>query len=191
LATPGNPLVEGDRRQAFRLLHEALPRLMHEPDNASLRIDLCTAALLMNRAADDDTGRRTARDLTSSNAYALATALHIRYHHIGQGEATSAVTPTVTRLTAPPPLDRAARMATVLGVWQDGMSAEAATAATADALETFYTSIGMPTRVRQLDVSEGDLPLLAEDTRKNFNANPGVRSDASIGEMLRLLQAAW
>jgi hypothetical protein len=45
--------------------------------------------------------------------------------------------------------------------------------------------------VRQLDVSEGDLPLLAEDTRKNFNANPGVRSDASIGEMLRLLQAAW
>ena len=191
LATPGNPLVEGDRRQAFRLLHEALPRLMHEPDNASLRIDLCTAAFLMNRAADDDTGRRTARDLPSSNAYALATALHIRYHHIGQGEATSAVTPTVTRLTAPPHLDRASRMATALGVWQEGMSAESATAATANALETFYTSIGMPTRVRQLDVSEADLPLLAEDTRKNFNANPGVRSDESIREMLRLLQAAW
>ena len=186
-----NPLVEGDRLQAFRLLHNGLPRLMAEPDNAALRIDLCTAALLENRAADDGTDRRRDRDRTSSSAYALATALHIRYHHVGQGEATSAVMPVVTRLTPPEELEVATRIATALGVWRDGMSAGEAAAATADALDAFYRSIGMPTRVHELDIPQDDLALLAHDTLKNFNANPGARSEGYVDEMLQLLQAAW
>src|SRR4051794_33914340 len=32
-----NPLVEGDRNHAFRLAHRAYPRLVEEPDSASLR----------------------------------------------------------------------------------------------------------------------------------------------------------
>lgn len=186
-----NPLVEGDRLQAFRLTHRALPRIMAEPDNASLRIDLCAAAFLENRAADDDQGRRRGRDLTSSHAYALATALHIRYHHIWQGEATSAVMPTVTRLAPPQDRDTAARIAEALGVWQEGMAVADAAAATADALEALYRAIGMPTRLRELAIPEEDLPLLAQDTLKNFNANPGLRSDEHVATMLALLQAAW
>lgn len=186
-----NPLVEGDHQQAFRLLHRTLPRILAEPDNATLRIDLCTAAFLANRAADDDVGRRRERDQASSNAYALATALHIRYHHVWQGEATSTVTPTVMRLTPPQDADGAERLATALGVWQDGMSAEAAITAAADALESFYRSLGMPTRVRELDIPEADLPLLVKDTLKNFNANPDLRSEDYTHTMLRLLQAAW
>jgi alcohol dehydrogenase class IV len=190
-ASGANPLVEGDRWQAFRLASRALSRLMAEPDNAALRIDLCSAALLLNRAADDGADRRTERDQTSSNAYALATALHIRYHHVGQGEATSVVMPTVMRRTAPRDAESAARLATALGVWKEGMSTTAATVATADALEAFYRSIGMPTRLHELDLPRADLPLLARDTLKNFNANPGGRSETYIDEMLRLLQAAW
>jgi alcohol dehydrogenase class IV len=186
-----NPLVAADRQQAFQLLYQALPRLMAEPHNAALRIDLCSAALLMNRAADDGVDRRTERDPTSSHAYALATALHIRYHHVGQGEATTAVTPTVTRLTPPQDLDSAARIAAALGVWQDGMSATAAAAATADALEAWYRTLGMPTRVRELQVQEAELPLVAQATLKNFNANAGVRSTTYTDEMLQLLRAAW
>jgi alcohol dehydrogenase class IV len=186
-----NPLVDGDRQQAFRLLHDGLPRLLAEPDNAALRLDLCAAAFLINRAADDGVDRRIERDATASNAYALATALHIRYHHVGQGEATAAVMPMVMRHTPPPGIDSAVRLATALGVWQDGMSAEAATQEAATALEAFYRSIDMPIRVRELNIPEADLPLLARDTLKNFNANPGLRSDTYVDDMLRLLQAAW
>jgi alcohol dehydrogenase class IV len=192
LAIPGmNPLVEGDRLQAFRLLYRALPRIMSEPANVNLRIDLCAAALLENRAADDGADRRRERDQTSSRAYALATALHIRYGHVRQGEATSAVIPTVTRLTPSPDIGAAARIAEALGVRKEGLSSEAAAAATADALESLYKSIGMPTRVRELAVPADDLPLLAHDTLKNFNANPGARSESYVDEMLQLLRAAW
>src|SRR3546814_10677945 len=48
-----NPLAEGDRNQAFRLTHRAYLRLMDELDNPALRIDLCLAAFLQNRAEDD------------------------------------------------------------------------------------------------------------------------------------------
>jgi alcohol dehydrogenase class IV len=186
-----NPLVEADRRQAFRLLHRALLRIMKETNNAALRIDLCTAAFLENRAADDDQGRRRERDQTSSSAYALATALHIRYHHVWQGESTTSVIPTVTRLTPPADADVAARIAAAIGVWQSGMSVQAAADATADALERIYRDIGMPTRLHELDIPQADLPLLARDTLKNFNANPGHLPDDYVDQMLKLLQAAW
>jgi alcohol dehydrogenase class IV len=192
LASPAmNPLVEGDRLQAFRLLHRALPRIMSEPDNVDLRIDLCAAAWLENRAADDGADRRRERDQTASRAYALATALHIRYDHVPQGEATSAVIPTVTRLTPPRDARAAARIAEALGVWKEGMSADAASVATADALEALYRAIGMPTRVRELAIAEDDLPVLARDTLKNSNANPGSRPESYVDEMLQLLKAAW
>jgi alcohol dehydrogenase YqhD (iron-dependent ADH family) len=71
------------------------------------------------------------------------------------------------------------------------MSAEGAIAATTTALESFYRSIGMPTRIRHLDIAEEDLPLLAGDTRKNFNASSGARAEADVDEMLQLLKAAW
>ena len=186
-----NPLVEGDRRQAFQLLYRSLPNIMTQPDNATLRIDLCAAAFLENRAADDDQGRRRGRDATSASAYALATALHIRYDHVWQGESTSSVMPVVTRLTPPADIDAAARIAEALGVWREGMTSPEAAEATADRLEAIYRDIGMPARVRDLDIPQADLPLLAKDTLKNFNANPGLRPDDYEGQMLNLLQAAW
>lgn len=186
-----SPLVEADRRHAFTLVHGALPRIMDEPDNAALRIDLCAAAFLVNRAADDDQGRRRDRDETGGSAYALATALHIRYDHVWQGESTSSVMPTVTRLTPPGDIAPAAKIADALGVWRDGMTSQAAAEATAAALDDLYRRIGMPSRLRELDIPQDELPLLANDTLKNFNANPGDRPADYAAQMLDLLRAAW
>ena len=189
--TDMSPLVEGDHRQGFKLLRDALPRIMEEPENAALRIDLCAAAFLQNRAGDDDQGRRTARDQTGASAYALATALHIRYHHVWQGESTSCVMPTVTRLTPPDNAESAARIADAMGVWRKGMNSVDAANATADRLEEIYREIGMPSRIRDVDIPKADLPLLAQDTLKNFNANPGNRPDDYVDQMLSLLEASW
>jgi alcohol dehydrogenase class IV len=186
-----NPLLEGDRIHAFRLAQRALPLAMAEPHNAGPRIDLCAAAFLANRAADDDTGRRTERDPVGSASYALATALHIRYHHVGQGEATAAMLPGTMRHIDNGDPESALRLAEALGVLRDGMSGREANAASADALAGFYRSIGMPAQVRDLGIPREDLPLLAQDTLKNFNANPNQRPDDQVARMLALLEAAW
>ncbi|MCL4746574.1 MAG: iron-containing alcohol dehydrogenase [Burkholderiaceae bacterium] len=186
-----NPLAEADRRQAFQLLDAALPRVTEEPGNATLRLDLCAAAFLQNRADDDEQGRAPVRDPAGSSAYAIATALHIRYHHVWQGESTSSVMPTATRLMPPEDVNVAARIAQAIGVWERGMTADAAASATADALDALYRRIGMPARLGELDIPRSELPLLAKDTLKNFNANPGDRPHDHTQRMLRLLEAAW
>jgi len=47
-ATAWNPLVEGNRRQAFALADRALSRLVVAPDDPVPRVELCAAAWLQN-----------------------------------------------------------------------------------------------------------------------------------------------
>jgi alcohol dehydrogenase class IV len=182
-----NPLVEGDQRQAFRLAKNALPLALSEPENPAPRIDLCAAAFLANRAADDDTGRRTVRDPLSGGSYAVATALHLRYHHIGQGEATSALLPAVVRGLDASHNALLQRLAEALEVSASGDLA----ARCSDALAYFYASIGMPSRLRELNIPRDEFALLVADARKNFNANSGERAEAMDEVHMRLLEAAW
>ena len=185
-----NPLAEGDRDHAFRLAHHAYPRLMDALDNPSPRIDLAIAAFLQNRAEDD--GSRRDRGGAFSGNYAVSTALHVRYPHVGQGESTSVVHAAKIRLADAVDAGSARQVAAALGVWRDGMEARQAALAVADTLEGLYTRVGVPTRLRQLDIPREDLPVIANETVKNFNANAGVRSSADqIADAMRLLDAAY
>jgi len=180
-----NPLVEGDHRQAFALARRALPCLVAAPDDPAPRIELCAAAFLQNRAADDGAARE-GRDRVASAAYGLATALHVRYEHVGQGEATSAVTAGAVRALGDGSGEGVRRMAEALGA-----GAPATAAAAADALGAFYRGLGMPSRVRDLGIPEDELPIVAGDTLKNFNANRGTRPADQAERMLALLRNCW
>ena len=188
--TDVNALVAGDLGHAFRLAHRAYPRLIDELDNPSLRMDLALAAFLQNRAEDD--GFRRSRGGAFAGDYAVSTALHVRYPHVGQGESTSVVHAPKIRLSSPIDLRSARHVAEALQVWRDDMDAREAAFTVADTLETLYTRVGVPTRLRQLDVPCEDLPAVAAETVKNFNANAGMRSpEARIEAALRLLEAAY
>lgn len=195
--TDMNPLLEGDRLHIFRLAHRAYGRLVEEPNSIAPRIDLCTAAFLGNRSDDDDQGHRgPRRAVAGPNAfggnYAVATALHIRYPEVWQGEATCVLVPAVARRTTPT-AEAAQRVASALGVWKDGMTPRQAADTVADALEGLYKKVGMPTRIRELpSVSKEDFPSLAKETVKVFNFNPGVRAEEeAIHAAIELLEAAW
>jgi alcohol dehydrogenase class IV len=186
-----NPLVEGDDDQAFRLAYRACQRLPDEPDNGSLLIDLGIAAFLRNRAEDDGMSRLL-RGRTFSGNYAISTAIHIRYPRIGQGESTSAIHSARIRTSDTIDAPAAQKVAHAVEAWRDGMDGRAAALAVADRLDALYAKLGMPTRVRQLDIPREDFPKIAADTVKNFNANAGARSpDAQIADALRLLEAAY
>ena len=186
-----NPLVEGDDDQAFRLAWRACQRLTDEPNNPSLLIDLAIAAFLRNRAEDDGMSRLL-RGRTFAGNYAISTAIHIRYPKIGQGESTSAIHSARIRTSDTVDAPSAEKVARALEAWRDGMDGRAAALAVADQLDALYTRLGMPTRVRQLDIPREDFPKIAADTVKNFNANAGARSaEAQIADALRLLEAAY
>ena len=185
-----NPLAEADEHHAFHLAFNAYPKLAEQPATAKPRIDLCIAAFLQNRSEDD--GLRRFRGGTFSGNYAVSTALHVRYPHVGQGESTCVLQASRIRLADSVPLPSARKVARAVGTWREGMDGRQAALAVADWLESTYTRMGMPTTLRQLEIPREDLKNIAAETVKNFNANAGTRSaEEQIADALRLLEAAY
>ena len=188
--TDMNPLVAGDQRHAFGLAHNAYLKMKDSQADGALRMDMALAAFLQNRAEDD--GRRGFRVGTFMGNYAVSTALHIRYPAIGQGESTSVVQAHTLRLAQDVEWSPASQVCQAIGISHDGLDRRQMAVAVADWFEEIYGLIGMPTRLRQLDVPKDDLSNIATDTVKNFNANSGVRSaQEQIEDALNLLYAAW
>ena len=100
------------------------------------------------------------------------------------------INPTVLE-RYPPAIESLRPVATGLDLGLDDASAGDCAEAIAGALRSIYRSAGMPTRLRDLDVPREDLDLIAADTQKNFNANPGMRDQDEVSEMRAILEAAW
>ena len=84
-----------------------------------------------------------------------------------------------------------AQLAEGLGVWNDSMPVTAAPQLAADDLDKFFTGLGMPTRLRDLDFPREGLGQVLENSLKNFNADP-QREFVRERELLHdVLQAAW
>ncbi len=180
-----NPLVEGDRLQAFRLARNALPRIA-DLDDPQPRIDLCAAAFLQNRDADDG-GTMFAKHWVGRVVYAFATALFNIHPQVSQGEANSAVTGTVMRRLGTRNLPEMAQIARALDAWDETQPLEQAPLRAADALDAIFRSVGMPTRVGDLGVLVESAPRLLDHALKNFNADPRrefVRERAFLSEVL-------
>jgi alcohol dehydrogenase class IV len=184
-----NPLLEGVRLHAYRLAARALPQVA-DAGNAVPRIELCAAAFLLNRDADEG-GNSTARHWVVRATYAFATSLFISYPHIGQGEANSALTGTVLRQLGSRDPQAIAQLARSLGVWDDSMPLDAAPPRAADHLDRFFGGLGMPTRLRELDFPREGLARVLENSLKNFNADPKREFVRERDLLNDVLQAAW
>ena len=184
-ATNMTPLVEGDRLQALKLARGALTRLTDRTD-AAPRIELCAAAFLQNRDADDG-GALVEKHWVGRVVYAFAAALFNQYGHVSQGAANNALTPGVMRrLGARDPVAMR-RIAQALDAWRDGDAPEKAPERAAAALEQVFESIGTPTRLSQLGIPRDSLPKILEHSLKNFNADPKrefVRERDLLGDVL-------
>jgi len=184
-----NPLVEGDRLQAYRLAAGALTRI-GDPADPAPRLELCAATLLQNREADDG-GAQFERHWAGRVIYAFSTALFSVFPHLGQGEATSAVAGTVIRRLGPRDAEAMGRIAAALGVWNAAEPAADAPLKAADALEGVLHSLGMPTRLSGLGIAREALPRVIEHSLRNFNADPEREFLRERGTLEEVLAAAW
>ena len=183
-----NPLVEGDRLQAYRLIAGALPRLA-DPADPRPRYDLCAATLLQNRE-NDDGGAQFERLWAVRVAYALSTALISVCSHVSQGEAYSAIMATVTRNLGPRDQDAMTRIARALGAGEIGAQ-EKAPPWIASHFEGQFKSIGMPTRLSALKIDRALFPQLIEHSLKNFNADPKREFAREPQTLEAVLNTAW
>ena len=184
-----NPLVEGDRLQAFRLARQAISRV-GDMREAAPRIDLCAAAFLQNRDADEG-GTLFERHWPGRVIYAFAAALFNLHPHVSQGAANCALSGTVIRRLGERNLPEMACIARALDAWNENDPLVLAPQRAADAIEALFQGIGMPIRIGQLDVPRDSAPRMLAHALKNFNADPKrefVRERALLEDVLL---AAW
>ena len=185
-----NPLVEGDRLQAYRLCAQALPRLAEAPGDIAPRYALCAATLLQNREADDG-GGTVDRLWVSRVAYALSTALIAFCPHVSQGEAYSVFMGTVTRRLGDRDPEAMVRIEQALGIREAGLASAGAPQRIADRLDEAFRSIGMPTRLSEVKIDRAVFPRLIEHSLRNFNADPKREFSREPGMLAEVLDAAW
>lgn len=188
-----NPLVEADREHIKTLHFRAFRRMHEDPDAIDWRLDLFTAALLGNRAADDSLrGAHMHEGESFEGDYGLGTALHIRYPHVWQQDSGSALRPTVIRQSKTPSAETLNAISHALNISKEGRSPEQTQKAIGDEVERIYREEGMPASVRELNVSKEDFPEIAQDSVKIFNSNAGLRDEAShIKDAIAMLEAAY
>jgi alcohol dehydrogenase class IV len=180
-----NPLVEGNRRQAWVLADRALPALLAAPADPRPRVELCAAAWLQNRDADDG-GPTFEKHWVQRVTYAFSTALFIRHPEIAQGHAHAALTPAVLRELGDRDPGPMRAIAEALGVPGDEPHRRAADACSARA-----SALGLPVRLSALGVPRAVLPQLVQDSLKNFNADPKREFAREAGRLLEVIEAAW
>jgi alcohol dehydrogenase class IV len=110
---------------------------------------------------------------------------------VGQGEANTALTPTVVRRLGPRDPLAMAKMAQGLGVWQPDEAVALAPERAAVELERVLQAAGLPTRISQLGIPRESLPAVVAHSLKNFNADPKREFLKEQAMLAGLIQDCW
>ena len=180
-----NAFSHADLREALDLSLVNMPLLVENPEDAGPRLKLASAALLANRASD-------AAGLGGGGmSTSLDRQIRYRYEGVGQGAGGAAFLCATMRRNRGALLAGQARLAELLGARDAGMSDEAAADASVEAVADFLSSVGMPTRVRDLGVPEEDLRAIAEDDAQEPSFSWGAPRADAADDLYAFLKEAW
>ena len=176
-----NPLSESDLLEALRLLLTNLPLVNSQPDNPAVRLNLCAAAFLYNRATDAGAGGAL------GVVTALAHSLYTRFPECGHGDAYAILTAPGMRFNAGSNAEGQARFAKSMGIESDGIEDEEAAAYAADAIEDLFTQLGLPTKLNEVGVHQDGISQIAEDAMTDFGLHRNVRKIQNVDELINIL----
>lgn len=177
-----NPLAESDLLQALRLLVANLPLVNSRPDDPEVRVNLCAAAFLYNRATDAGAGGSALGVVT-----ALAHSLDTRFPECGHGDAYSILTAPGMRFNAEANAAGQAKFAQAMGVRKDGMDDLQAAAAAADAIESLFKGLDLPVRLSEVGVPEEGIDIIAADAMTDFGLHRNVRKIQGVDDLKGIL----
>ncbi|MEA3216565.1 MAG: hypothetical protein QOJ19_2721 [Acidimicrobiia bacterium] len=169
----GTPLTEACALGALRLLVDHLPPATADPDDLDAR-SYCQFAVTMALPQLAAVGV----GLVAAFRHQLGGALGVPH-----GVASTIMLPHVLRWNLPVADEPLGRAATALGL--DGP------AALVDRLEALTDQLGLPRRLRDVDVAEKDLAMVATHALHDPSSTSNIRRPESVDQLEGLLAAAW
>ena len=131
-----------------------------------------------------------AQNVSSGLSHAIGHIIGVHYS-VGHGYTSCVTQPYVMEFNRPVSAHKQALLARSAGVDTRGMSDEAAAETAARAVDDFILGMGMPHRIRELEIPEEDLPKIAELVL----ADGGCRSNpipiTSAKQVMEVLRKAF
>lgn len=167
------PVTDVLSLEAIRRLLEALPKVYAEPGDVEAR-ESCQVAAWMSIVGITSVGVRL--------SHPLGHQLGAKWD-IPHGITSCVVLPPVLRLLSRRGSERIPIVAEALGC----ESGEAA----ADVLESFIDDLGLPTRLRQTGVAEGEVEEVASAVAAEIRSTEAGTAEWSESELVSILEEMW
>lgn len=179
-----DPVVDAIAAQAVQVLSSELRRSYREPESLSARGNLLVGAWLCMFGSWNSLVKR----MGLSHALGRQTGGVSGASH---GMISSVLLPVCMDFNAPVSGLGLTMTANAMGIDTSGMNGGEAAAAASAAVRALVSELGLPSRLREIGVTEEQLPVIADRTMSDMSIGANPRPVKDAAEVLELLRAAW
>ena len=182
LYTTGNqPAIDAPILSAAEMLFTHLPKSRESDKDPEARLQCLVAAWMSMMGAPN---------FATGLSHAIGHILGVKYS-VGHGYTSCVTQPYVMEFNRPVSAGKQALLARSVGLDTSGMSDEAAAEAAARAVGDFVLSMGMPHRIRELEIPEGDLPEIAQLVLTDGGCRNNPIPITSANQVMEVLKKAF
>ena len=175
------PATDATTVKAAELLFSNLLQSREELGNSEARLN-CLVGAWMSMMGAPSVG--------SGLSHAIGHVIGVKYS-VGHGYTSCVTQPYVMEFNRSASADKQALLAQAAGIDARGMSDEAAAEAVAQVVDEFVMELGMPHRLRELEIPQEDLLTIAEMTLEDGPSRNNPVQVTRPEELLPLLEKAW
>jgi maleylacetate reductase len=175
------PATDATTLMGAELLFNYLPRSGESYNDLNARLQCLIAAWLSMMGAPS---------VGSGLSHALGHVIGVKYS-VGHGYTSCVTQPYVMEYNRPASAHKQALLARVAGIDIRGMSDEAAAEAAARVVDEFILGLGMPHRLRDLEVPREDFPEIARLTLQDGAGRNNPVPVTSPEQVIEVLEKAW
>ena len=182
LYSRGNqPAIDAPVLSAAELIFNYLPKSKEGDGSPDARLQCLIAAWLSMMGAPN---------FAMGLSHAMGHIIGVRYS-VGHGYTSCVTQPYVMEYNRPASAHKQALLARAAGIDAKGMSDEAAAEAAARAVDDLVLGLGMPHRLRELEIPREDFPAIAEDVLGDGGCRTNPIRITSADQVLEVLAKAY
>tara|TARA_Y100001947_G_scaffold156864_1_gene165858 strand:+ start:477 stop:1682 length:1206 start_codon:yes stop_codon:yes gene_type:complete len=180
-STGNQPAIDAPVLAAAEMLFTYLPKSRESDGDPEARLQCLVAAWMSMMGAPN---------FSMGLSHAIGHIIGVHYS-VGHGYTSCVTQPYVMEFNRPVSAAKQALLARSAGLDTRGMSDEAAAEAAARAVDDFIMGMGMPHRLRELEIPEEDLPKIAELVLTDGGTRSNPISITSAEQVMEVLTAAF
>ncbi len=180
-STGNQPAIDAPVLAAAEMLFTYLPKSRESDGDPEARLQCLVAAWMSMMGAPN---------FSMGLSHAIGHIIGVHYS-VGHGYTSCVTQPYVMEFNRPVSAAKQALLARSAGLDTRGMSDEAAAEAAARAVDDFIMGMGMPHRLRELEIPEEDLPKIAELVLTDGGTRSNPIYITSAEQVMGVLTAAF